>query len=319
MDLVKKLLRNTSRAHPVAYKYSEVAGHKEELVKLINLGVLQQTTALTFPCNTCGSECEIKRLENGTRAILCSSCVNARLKALAESDAYEYTVSLERLLKNLLSELEFTPDEPMRMLGHDIWSLGTQEILGTMREVLYLRDSHDIETGALAILEQRKALHPIIFCGIAPDRPLNVNLAFIPLENILRRKGGGIFSRELFDRILGDSGETMSTEAISLGDSDLVLDTAAVLYGKNVSDNYKFEKLEPLERNLIENLYRHGMADKNRWHSRRDLASRLGVSPESLSNALTKIRKIEKKVGMAIIEQNRPNKGYRINPDLLPH
>jgi len=81
--------------------------------------------------------------------------------------------------------------------------------------------------------------------------------------------------------------------------------------------NYKSEKLEPMEYRLIENLYSRGRANKSKWHSRSEIAGWLGVQESSLSNALTAVRNISKRVGIEIIEQNKSTKKYRINPDLI--
>lgn len=318
MDLVKKLLHNVSCAYPISYQPSEVSGNKKELEKLVGFGILQRKIAVTFQCQSCGTHNEIKKLANGRRVILCQTCEQARLYTLDDNDGHEYAVSLNDLLKHLLTALDFPSNDPKPMFQDRLWSLGTQEVNGTPREILYLREPEDAEMEIFAHLEQKKALHPIVFSTISQDRLLNTKLTLIPLENLLVPKGENLFSRELLDKILGEGGNTMSCEAIDLGDSGIVLDTAAILYGQNASGNYKSEQLEPLERNMIENFYRRGMADKNKWHARDGLAVLFGVTPASFSNAMTRIRKIGRKIGMAIIEQNTRTKWYRINPDLLP-
>lgn len=318
MDLAKKLLRNISTSYPISYTHAEIEEYRKEAEKLTDLEILQSKTSLTLACPKCRESCPIKRLDSGKRAILCISCEDARLHILTENDGIEYAVSLENLLKHLLSALDFSMEEPKPMVRERLWSLGIQEINGAAREVLYLREPQDAETDVFTLLEQKKALHPIVFSTVSHQRLLNTKITLIPLENLLTAKGDNLFSKAMFDRIIGEGGTTVGREGIELGESGLVLDKTALLHSPDAFGNYKSEKLEPLERHLIENLWRRGMADKNKWHTRKELAERLGVTPHSLSNALTRIRAIAKHSGIEVVEQSTRTKGYRINPDLLP-
>jgi hypothetical protein len=183
--------------------------------------------------------------------------------------------------------------------------------------MLFLRDPQDSEAEIFALLSQKKALHPIVISTISSRQLLNTDFTLIPLEALLATRGSGVFAKKRFQDLLGEKGETASNDSYALGNSGLVLKSDALLYSPDSFGNHKSEKLEPMEHRVIDNLYRRGCGDKSKWHSRAEIASWLFVEPKSLSNAFTAIRKIAQKANIAIIEQNKSTKKYRINPELV--
>jgi len=214
MDLAKNILHSISTAYPISFSYEGVNGQEKELEKMERLGVIQKRTALTFPCGGCGSYCEIKTLEDGTQAIFCDTCEDARLYALTEAEKYEYAVSLPQMLAELLKEFELSTNHISEVFKNRLWSMGIHTINGVSRELLFLRELQGNDTEILSFLEQKKALHPIVFSAISQRRLLNTKYTFFPLENVLASRGAGIFSKKQLKEYSGKKGKLRVATAL---------------------------------------------------------------------------------------------------------
>lgn len=317
MDLLKKFLNSESVSSPTAFPQAEVTKHEKELSTLLKLGIVKKRAALAFPCGSCGTYCEIKQLESGECFIFCDSCEDARLETLGDDQRTEYVFSLTDLLSTFLKDLAYPTDHINSLFQNHLWSLGTHDINDTQREILFVRNPNDAEMDIFQVLQQKQPFHPLVFSTISPRHPLGITFTIVPLENLLATKGKSIFSKQRFEKLLEVGGKPMSDKGIAFGKSGIVLEETELLHSKDGFGNYQREKLEPLQRNLLENLHRHGQTNKNKWYSRNELATAFGVQEKSISNAMTEIRKIATKISTPLIEQHAKNKTYRINPDLL--
>lgn len=317
MDLLKKFLNSEAVSSPTVFTSIQVSKDDKELTTLIQQGIVKKRAALNFPCGNCGTYCEIKKLESGKHAILCDSCEDARLELLNDEQFIEYVFSLPDLLTILLKDLGYPTDRISQMVPDRLWSLGTHDINDAQREILFVRNPDDGETAIFQVLQQKQPFHPLVFSTISQKRPLAINFAITPLENLLATRGKSIFSKQHFSKLLDVGGKPMSDKGIIFGKSGIVLEETELLHSKDGFGNYQREKLEPLQRNLLENLHRRGQTNKNKWYSRNELATAFGVQEKSISNAMTEIRKIATKISAPLIEQHAKNKTYRINPDLL--
>jgi hypothetical protein len=317
MDLLKKFLNSESVSSPTVFSQTEATKHEKELTALLKLGIVKKRAVLTFPCGNCGTYCEIKQSGGGEYFILCDSCEDARLETLNADQRIEYVFSLTDLLSIFLKDLGYPIDRINQLFQNRLWSLGTHDINDTQREILFVRNPNDAEMDVFQVLQQKQPFHPLVFSTISQGHPLGISFTIVPLENLLATRGKNIFSKQRFEKLLEVGGKPMSDKGIAFGKSGIVLEETELLHNKDSFGNYQREKLEPLQRNLLENLHRRGQTNKNKWYSRNELATAFGVQEKSISNAMTDIRKIATKISTILIEQHAKNKNYRINPDLL--
>lgn len=185
---------------------------------------MKKRTALNFPCGNCGTYYEIKKLDSGQWAILCDSCEDARLEVLDDEQHIEYAFSLPDLFTIFLKDLGYPIDRIVQMVPDRLWSLGTHDINDAQREILFVRDPDDGETAIFQVLQQKQPFHPLVFSTISQKRPLAINFAITPLENLLATRGKSIFSKQRFSKLLEVGGKAASNKSIAFGTSGIVLE-----------------------------------------------------------------------------------------------
>ncbi|NCU42229.1 MAG: hypothetical protein EOM19_05960 [Candidatus Moranbacteria bacterium] len=315
-DLLHKILC-AIEIHSPSLSWENVSSFPKELGNLLYIGILTKRRTLHAVCKQCYTPCEIQKMGNESLIIYCENCEYPRIANISENEIWEYHINIRVLLSFLLDNIGYENKNIIENTTTRSWSLGTHILNESPRLFLFITCAQYSDENLLSYLKQNQHLKPIVF---SPITQLSThNTAVIPLDTILTQKGKSFFSKTMFRNIVGNKGITSSVNCLYLGENNAIcIEKKKVLFNLNSLGEYEDSgEITEITFNMISFLVNASKMHKNTWKSREELSKSFHCQKNTISNKMSEVRRISKKIGIELIEQHQTTKKFRINPDLI--
>ncbi len=298
--------------------WESVFPFEKEIARAIKARILYERKAQNAPCHNCHTPCEI--LEKFRKlCIFCNECGSTRFQFIEKNETKEWRIDVEALLLRLLGDLGIGG---RASISEKTWSLGSHFLAGESRMFFFARNADAFDTSKAIDLAQQSSERAVIFLPFAPARKIDGDVLCIALDKILSKNKNAIFDKTLFRKFFGHTGRPSEKDGIPLGKNGFAsLEKRAILWDGDAVGIYRQkEEITETAHNILAFLHHEGKGSRNVWHTRKDLAQRMGVEQKTVSNERSIICAIAEKIGLEIIQTRKNGKinEYRISPDALP-